>query len=71
MSLLIPSDLIQRFSNASSASGRVRVIAYLYYKVDHLFPKQWSRKGKKYWGGRDKIQGVAVDFIEMLIILGN
>ena len=38
MSIQIPTELIQRFSNASSASGGVRVIAYLYYDVGHLFP---------------------------------
>ena len=38
MSLQIPPELIQRFSNASIASGGVRVIAYLYYEVGHLFP---------------------------------
>ena len=38
MSIHILTKLIQRFSNASSASGGVRVIAYLYYEVGNLFP---------------------------------
>ena len=38
MSIQIPPELIQRLSDASSASGGVRVIAYLYYEVGHLFP---------------------------------
>ena len=40
MSIQIPAELIQRFSNASSASGGVRVIAYLYYEVGNLFPSE-------------------------------
>ena len=38
MSLQIPSELIRMFSNANSARGEVRVIAYLYYDVGNLFP---------------------------------
>ena len=38
MSLQIPAELIQKFSNASSARGGVRVISYLYNDVGHLFP---------------------------------
>ena len=38
MSLQIPAELIWIFSNASSASGGVRVISYLYYDVGNLFP---------------------------------
>ena len=38
MSLQIPTELIQLFSNASSARDGIKVIAYLYYNVSHLFP---------------------------------
>ena len=72
MSIQVPSELIQQFTNSSDGEGEgVRAIAALYYNVEDLFPNGTNKYESRIvtLGGRGR--GISVNILQNNISCGS